>query len=134
MNAKRARERGQALILVVFAIVGLSGLTGLAIDGGGAYSDRRHAQNAADTAVMAAALTRVRHASDADQVAAGNTAQPAALDIAGTNNYSQVTIRSTIRTYLAPVVGIRQLTHFVQAVAKAVPPVALTWYNGSALV
>ena len=51
-------EKGQALILIVLAIFGLVGLTGLTIDGGNAYSDRRHAQNAADAAVLAAALAK----------------------------------------------------------------------------
>src|SRR5512141_3503749 len=99
MNPQRARERGQALILVVFAIVGLIGLTGLAIDGGGAYSDRRHAQNAADTAVLATALTTVRHASDADQAAAWNTAQLAGFDIAGTNGYSNSDPSKVVNVY-----------------------------------
>jgi hypothetical protein len=54
-------QRGQALILVVFGMVALIGVTALAIDGGNAYSDRRHAQNAADTGVLAAGLTKVRN-------------------------------------------------------------------------
>ena len=35
------------------------GFTALAIDGSAKLSDRRHAQNAADTAAVAAALTKV---------------------------------------------------------------------------
>ncbi|MEJ2303473.1 MAG: Tad domain-containing protein [Anaerolineales bacterium] len=46
-------ERGQALILLVFAAVALLGFTALAIDGGMVYADRRHAQNAADAASLA---------------------------------------------------------------------------------
>src|SRR5574338_671692 len=56
----RNQERGQALILIVFAAVGLFAFAALAIDGSRVFSDRRHAQNAADTAVMAAALAKVR--------------------------------------------------------------------------
>lgn len=56
----RFAERGQALVLIAFGIIVLIGMTGLAIDGGNAYSDRRHAQNAADTAALAAALAKVR--------------------------------------------------------------------------
>jgi len=59
MKRNRITDRGQVLIIFVFAIVGLIGMTGLAIDGGNIYSDRRHAQNAADTASLAAALFRV---------------------------------------------------------------------------
>src|SRR5512136_2436933 len=58
MNTHRRSERGQALILIVAAMVALIGITGLAIDGGNIYSDRRHAQNAADTAALAASLKR----------------------------------------------------------------------------
>jgi putative Flp pilus-assembly TadE/G-like protein len=51
-------NQGQVLIIFVFAIVGLIAMTGLAVDGSNIYSDRRHAQNAADTASLAAAVVR----------------------------------------------------------------------------
>src|SRR6186997_1064240 len=57
---KKSQERGQALILIAFAAIGLFAFTALAIDGSRVFSDRRHAQNAADTAALAAALTKVR--------------------------------------------------------------------------
>jgi hypothetical protein len=53
-------QRGQALVLVALAIVGLVGFTALAIDGGNVFSDRRHSQNASDTAAFAAALALTR--------------------------------------------------------------------------
>ena len=56
MKPKLFVERGQALILIALAAVGLFGMTGLAIDGGMVFSDRRNAQNAADTAALAGAL------------------------------------------------------------------------------
>ena len=56
----KLRQRGQALILIALAAVGLFGFGALAIDGSRIFSDRRHAQNAADTAALAAALARVR--------------------------------------------------------------------------
>lgn len=52
-------QQGQALILIAFGIVALIGFTALAVDGGRVFSDRRNAQNAADTAAMAAALDEV---------------------------------------------------------------------------
>jgi len=61
MKKSSTHERGQALIIIAFAIIGLVAVTALTIDGGNAYSDRRHAQNAADTAVLAAAVSKVRH-------------------------------------------------------------------------
>ena len=90
----RSHERGQALIMIAFAVVGLFGFSALAIDGSRVFSDRRHAQNAADTAALAAALARVRatgsnldvngnpiqSAIDAATVAAG-------LDRAASNGY-----------------------------------------------
>ncbi len=53
-------EKGQALILIAFAAIGLFAFTALAIDGSAVFSDHRHAQNAADTAAFAAALAKVR--------------------------------------------------------------------------
>lgn len=46
-------ESGQAIILLVFAVIGLIGFTALAIDGGMVYSDRRHAQSASDASSLA---------------------------------------------------------------------------------
>jgi len=53
------RERGQALALIALASIVLFGFVALAIDGSAKLSDRRHAQNAADTAALAAALAKV---------------------------------------------------------------------------
>jgi hypothetical protein len=55
MNMRRTYESGQAIVLLVVSLVVLLGFTALAIDGGMVYSDRRHAQNAADTASLAGA-------------------------------------------------------------------------------
>ncbi len=70
------RERGQALVLIAFGIIVLIGMVGLAVDGGNAYSDRRHAQNAADTAVLAGAMAFARNDANwqgvADQRAISN--------------------------------------------------------------
>ena len=53
MNNKTIKtERGQALVMIVLAAIGLFAFAALAIDGSIIYSDRRHAQNAADTAVL----------------------------------------------------------------------------------
>src|SRR6185503_16953364 len=56
----KASEKGQALILVTLAAIGLFSFAALAIDGSRAYSNKRHAQNAADTAVLAGALAYAR--------------------------------------------------------------------------
>jgi hypothetical protein len=46
-------ERGQTLVIVAVAMVGLLALAGLAIDGGNLVVQRRRAQNAADAAALA---------------------------------------------------------------------------------
>ena len=94
MNNNHGQHRGQALVLIVFGMVGLVGLTGLAIDGGNAYSDRRHAQNAADTAVMAAGLTRIRNPSD------WNIARDAGFARASENGFDNDTITNTVNVHL----------------------------------
>jgi Flp pilus assembly protein TadG len=81
-NKYSKNERGQALILITFAIIGLIGFVGLVVDGGMAYSDHRHAQNAADSAAYAAALAYVTTTADKDLVPT-----KAARDIASLNGY-----------------------------------------------
>lgn len=57
----KAKEKGQALILITLAAVGLFAFAALAIDGSRVYSEKRHAQNAADAAAMAGALAYTRN-------------------------------------------------------------------------
>lgn len=80
----KLQERGQALIMIALAAIGLVGFAALAIDGSRVFSDRRHAQNAADTAVLAAALSKIR----ADPPETGDAAAEAAgLERAASNGY-----------------------------------------------
>jgi Flp pilus assembly protein TadG len=73
----KAGERGQALILITLVAIGLFAFAALAIDGSMAYSNKRHAQNAADTAALAGALAYAR----------GNNIQAAVLARAQSNGY-----------------------------------------------
>lgn len=57
-------QKGQALILIALAAIGLFAFAALAIDGSRVYSEKRHAQNAADTAAMAGALAYTRAAEE----------------------------------------------------------------------
>ena len=57
----KTTEKGQALVLIVLAAVGLFAFAALAIDGSAVFSDRRHSQNASDTAAFAAALALTRN-------------------------------------------------------------------------
>ncbi|MBN2676998.1 MAG: Tad domain-containing protein [Anaerolineaceae bacterium] len=49
--------KGQALVLIAVALVGLLGVVAMAVDGSMIYSDRRELQSAADNAAMSAAAT-----------------------------------------------------------------------------
>lgn len=53
-------ESGQTLVIIAFAAIGLFAFAALVIDGNMVFSDRRHAQNAADTAPLDAALSKTR--------------------------------------------------------------------------
>jgi len=106
MKTPKNSERGQALILIVFAMIGLIGLTGLTVDGGLAYSDPRHAQNAADTAAKAAARAMIR---SEDWEGAGlNLAAANGYDDNGTTNRVEVinppragTMPGTMNTFMS---------------------------------
>lgn len=143
-------QRGQALILIVFAIVGLVAITGLAVDGGNAFSDRRQAQNAADAAAMAGALGRINGQAWVDTVRAvaasngynnngkTNVVEVHSPPISGPNKgdieYIQVRITSHVRTYFAAVIGQREITNVVEAVARSKPSVLGPLFNGNAVV
>lgn len=140
MKLNLIREGGQALILIALAAIGLFAITGLAIDGSAKFSDRRHAQNAADTAALAAALAFGKDETgwklDALDVAGdngynnnlvSNNVEVYRCDetgsscgtYAGSSEYVQVIITSNINTYFARVLGINQTHNTVQAVALA---------------
>lgn len=146
---KKQFEKSQALILIAVAMLALLGLTAIAIDGGNVYRDRRQAQNAADTAALAAALAIVKNNASWEQVALdransngyANDGTRSIVEVhrppiegpyAGNNEYVQVIIISRVDTYFAGIIGFDQLTNRVQAVARARPPQAL--FNGNAVV
>lgn len=150
VNHKKS-EKGQAIVLIVLAIVGLIGITGLTIDGGFAYSDRRNAQNAADTAALAAGRSFIREEdweAAAFALAASNgydnnettnfvtvNKPPVESDeYAGNDEYIEVVIQSEYQTSFARVVGITQMTNRVLAVARVVPTEYINMFNGHAMV
>jgi len=57
---QKSTEKGQVLIIIALAAVVLVGFSALAIDGARVFEDKRHAQNAADTAALAGALAYSR--------------------------------------------------------------------------
>jgi Flp pilus assembly protein TadG len=89
---QHSSEKGQALIIITLAAVILFGFAALAIDGSMVFSDKRHAQNAADTSALAGALayTRNTNADDDDDDDDGggmNVIRTAARDRATSNGY-----------------------------------------------
>jgi len=155
----KKNEHGQAIILIALAIVGLVGFTALAVDGGYAFADNRQAQNAADTAVLSAALAKVR----------GHSYQTAGLALASANGYDNndpnqtvyihlcnedlsnpdiscpspfygdadyihMVIVSDVDTFFAPVVGVEQVTNTVEAISYAKPATTEPIAYGNAMV
>lgn len=142
MNTK-LNERGQALILIVFAAIALFGFAALAIDGSRVFSDRRHAQNAADTAVLAAALAEVRggdyvNAAVKRAESNGFTSTNSTIEVLRCNDpnltvpceglpadadesqYIQVVIRTSTPTTFARILGRTEVGSVVSAIARAV--------------
>lgn len=134
MVNKKDLEKGQALVFIVIALVGLLGFTALAIDGGMAFSNRRHAQNSADAAALAGALQKANNRSNAD-------IQQAILNSTGSNDFQSdqvtwsttgpfqdffgkyylvsVTIVSPVETSLIQFVYPGSLQNTVNAIARA---------------
>jgi Flp pilus assembly protein TadG len=147
---KRFSEKGQALVLITLAIVGLFGFTALTIDGAMIFSDKRHAQNAADTTVMAATLSKIRGQSF-DMAARDRAASngydnngttnivevnnpPVDGSYAGNSEYIQVKITSQVKTNFTRIIGRSTITNRVEAVARAVPGYTASMFGGSAIV
>lgn len=108
MQSTNKSQRGQVLIIFVFAAIALIAITGLAIDGGNVLSDRRHAQNAADTAAMAAALYKANHqklgetdCADLAGMGCGGYVKLQALDLALANGYPG----SAVEVHIPPIDG-----------------------------
>jgi hypothetical protein len=143
-------ERGQALIVIALALVGLMGIAGLVVDGGNAFQDRQRAQNAVDSAALASAHARLKGGSMVDaalQAAATNGydndgvrsiislyTPPKDGPHTGDIEYIQVIIRSTVPTYLMRVVGTNEIVNEVQAVVRTKRPEIGPILNGHAVI
>jgi Putative Flp pilus-assembly TadE/G-like len=156
----KASEKGQALIMIALTAIGLFAFAALAIDGSMAFSDERHAQNAADTSVLAAALANIRGKNWNDTVSTARVrATSNGYNNNGTTNivevylcndanatcialpagakpeeYIQVRITSHVKTYFARIIGRNEVINRVEAVAHAVPGYRTSTFGGKALV
>jgi Flp pilus assembly protein TadG len=143
-------ERGQAIILIVFSIIGLVGMTALAIDGGNALLDRRRTETAASAAALTAALTRIeggdwRAAALATAKANGynnngvtsiiemNT-PPLTGPFVGNSEYIEVIITSHMATFFGSVIGVPQVTNVARAVTRTKPSEYGPMFDGYALI
>lgn len=158
----KSSEKGQALIIIAIAAVGLFAFAGLAIDGGRNYSQKRHAQNAADTAAYAAALAYTRQINTAANITAAintaaqdratsngfnndgttNTVTVTTTDIAANTGLCPqdaigkeitVTIVSTIETTLTRVINRDTLTSAVTATARGCGYTIIDPFGGAAV-
>jgi Flp pilus assembly protein TadG len=133
-------QRGQALVLIALAAVVLFGFAALAIDSSRVYSDKRHAQNAADTSALAAALAKIRqqdykaaaisraanngYTTDTDSTVTVNLCSETGVTCAGLpanadpKQYIRVRITSVVPLTLARVVGWTSMTNDVEAIAR----------------
>jgi Flp pilus assembly protein TadG len=153
-------EKGQALILITFGIIALIGFTAVAVDGGRAFEDRRHAQNAADTAALTAALAKIKgenyttsalnraasngYSNDSDSTVQVNLCSESGVTCAnlpaGANpsEYIRVRITSVIPTTFMRVLGRNQITNTVEAIARAQGTFSSSsggpMFNGAAMV
>lgn len=156
MLKQNKSEKGQALVLIVFAIIGMVALVGLAMDGGQTFSDRRQSQNAADGAALVAALTYQKNI-DQGRSPLQNVVINA-LSATQTNGYSSansvvtvvdsvdntcpggpgklftVTVVSTVKTWFAPVVGVNEVKNTTTGTSRACPPKWGAAFNGAAVV
>ena len=150
MKVKKLSQHGQTLVVIALAAVGLFAFAAIAIDGSMVFSDRRHAQNAADTAALDSALSKTR----------GGTWEQEGLDRATSNGYNdngtsnevevysppvdgnyvgnsqyvQVKITSHVKTFFARILGFQRITNRVEAVARAVPGTISPMFSGNAIV
>lgn len=155
MKTNNFSERGQALIIIALAAIGLFAIVGLAIDGSAKFSDQRHAQNAADTAAIAGSLAKV-NGDSAWKLAALDRAQSNGYvhnlvgqtvvvydcseagsncgPYAGDSKYVRVEINSYLNTYFARVIGISQLHNKVEAIAKSQISYTGELYGGASII
>ena len=143
-------ERGQAIIIIVFSIIGIIGVSSLAIDGGNALIDRRKTETAASAAALAGAVARIngddwRAAALAaarmngyDNNGITNTVElntpPLSGPYAENSEYIEVIVTSHLQTYFGSVIGVPQITSVSNVVSQTKPATYGQMFDGYALV
>lgn len=99
LNRKDRQERGQAIVLMAVALIGMLGFAAVALDGGNIYSEQRRAQSAADNAVIAAAYQYMQG------ITSSTTISNSALSNALSNDYDNNSTSNWVRFYRPPISG-----------------------------
>jgi Flp pilus assembly protein TadG len=88
-SLRHERQGGQDIVLFALSLVGLLAMSGLVLDGGGAYAQRRGGQDASDLAAVAGATAYANSfAAGGTQTTATTNAQNVARQIATANGYT----------------------------------------------
>lgn len=115
-------DRGATLVLLALCVTGLIAISGLALDGGRAYAERREMQNAADSAAMSA--TRALDQNLTGKSSDAGSIDKAAKDTAEKNGAQRSSVTCQIvrfdRSVVGPCPASGSLTAAVKAVAAGV--------------
>jgi hypothetical protein len=118
---RRAPERGQTLPLICFFMVSLLGVSGMVLDLGNAYVQRRAVQNEADAAALAGAdaIPNGGYTAAAQQMAAKNSrpGDQVTVQFTGPDTLT-VTVSRTAPTFLLKVFGKSSIPVSATAVAR----------------
>jgi Flp pilus assembly protein TadG len=102
LMAKRGNtKRGQALLVLAFALLALVAFAGLAIDGGRLYTSRRQTQNAADASALAGARELAEFISTCASAGTANDNQVAAaiVEITSYNGVDHLSPNANIEAW-----------------------------------
>ena len=129
-----AKSRGQVLIVYAMAGVAIMGVAGLAIDGGHIFTQRRLAQNGADSAALVGARDIVNGryssvSSDVTTYGQGNAGTTATVTWGYVNNAGStvsqtnatgvsVLVTKSFPTFLLPVLGVPNFTVSARGTAR----------------
>ena len=132
MRARRRRSGGQILVVFVLSMMVMIGMVGLAIDGGGAYAQRRDQQTAADLAALAGAndyllsnnstqaIDRARTVAATNSFTNGSASTAVGVTISTSNGVEvEVAIDSPHRNSFLAVLGMGTWNVSTSAVALA---------------
>jgi Flp pilus assembly protein TadG len=112
-------RRGVVVPLVALLLVGLLGVTAIAIDGGLLLANRRHAQGAADAAALAGGIDLFTHFDANQGIDVGGTAASSAQCTAADNGFTDGVNGTTVTVNIPPKSGPYQgLAGYVEVLIR----------------